>query len=290
MYKIAFCFSWQARTLDQTYLFFKKNLFDAAKEQWFDYDVFCAVEDDKDIWKVQLLSPTKIFRIKSGNSYKTIKQKYRGLLYKEYNRNYMKILYTSDERLLNLQQLYKINESIKLKNQYEKEKNIKYNIVFKLRFDLIFKRKLNYKKILNKIVKDVIICNEYVTLRNKFYAVEDLYFIWNSDTIQQLSRFYDLYDDIINWVKIWKYKFIYIISKILEYSVSLLNNIWFSYSLQYRLSEKCKLSRYAPELLLWSFFYQYNIPLYKTTISVYIHRKDETKDIIIKRKKSEFEL
>jgi hypothetical protein len=31
--RIAFCFSGQARTLDQTYLFFQKNLFEAAKEQ-----------------------------------------------------------------------------------------------------------------------------------------------------------------------------------------------------------------------------------------------------------------
>ena len=80
--RIAFCFSWQARTLDQTYLFFQKNLFDAAKEQWFDYDVFCAVEDDEDADKVKLLNPTKIEKIKSGDVEKIIKKKtmkiYRG--------------------------------------------------------------------------------------------------------------------------------------------------------------------------------------------------------------------
>ena len=78
--RIAFCFSWQARTLDQTYLFFQKNLFDAAKEQWFDYDVFCAVEDDEDVDKVNLLNPTKVEKIKSNDIERIILNKYKNFI------------------------------------------------------------------------------------------------------------------------------------------------------------------------------------------------------------------
>ena len=86
--RIAFCFSWQARTLDQTYLFFQRNLFDAAKEQWFDYDIFCAVEDDEDVKKVDLLNPTKVEKIKSSKVRKIIDEKRGHFIEVEYPEKY----------------------------------------------------------------------------------------------------------------------------------------------------------------------------------------------------------
>jgi hypothetical protein len=63
--RIAFCFSGQARTFDITYPYFKKNLFDAATEQGFEYDIFCAVEDDQDAQKIFIMNPQSYILIKS---------------------------------------------------------------------------------------------------------------------------------------------------------------------------------------------------------------------------------
>ena len=177
--RIAFCFSWQARALDQTYLFFQKNLFDAAKEQWFEYDVFCAVEDDEDADKIKLLSPTKIEKFKSGDVAKIIGEKYGDFIRNEYVEKYWFAWNKWSENVL--QQLFKISRSIQIKQDYQLKNNLTYNLVFRLRFDTPFARKLNFKEINNVVRRNenIILCNKNKLIPSlKFITIiEDFYFI-----------------------------------------------------------------------------------------------------------------
>ena len=132
-WRIAFCFAWQARTLDQTYLFFQKNLFDAAKEQWFDYDVFCAVEDDEDVDKVRLLNPTIVEKIKSDDVAIMINKRYWKLINEDLPWN---VLLDFDVVRF-LQQVYKVGKTIGLASD-------DFCLVFKLRFDSFFFNKIKF--------------------------------------------------------------------------------------------------------------------------------------------------
>lgn len=212
--KIAFCFSWQARTLDQTYLFFQKNLFDAAKEQGFDYDVFCAVEDDDDLNKVNLLNPTKIEKIKSSEVEKIIEKKY-GEFIKEDLNNYWYVWKKWCKNFL--QQMYKISQSIKLKINYEKENNIAYDIVFKLRFDCPFPRKLNFHEIYKDVYgKHVVLCNKQRMIPSLIFTtkIEDMYFILSDESSNILWNIFDNWSLCFKWHEIKNLKIANIFGKI----------------------------------------------------------------------------
>lgn len=217
--RIAFCFSWQARTLDQTYLFFQKNLFDAAKEQWFDYDVFCAVEDDEDVDKVKLLNPTKVEKIKSSEVEKFIEKKYINQFNNSKNMN--EVCYFFDEkynllqnktRVYNLlQQIYKVSECSKLCKDFWYSNKIKYEIVFRLRFDTFFLNNLNFIEISRRLKNNILICNDrkFLFYWKYFYKIEDLFFIWNEKFLNLLWCFFDNFISCLKWdeiahVKIFK--------------------------------------------------------------------------------------
>lgn len=199
--RIAFCFSWQARTLDQTYIFFQKNLFDAAKEQGFDYDVFCAVEDDEDVDKVNLLKPTKVEKIKSDDVDKIIKKKWGA--------NRKKILFwnyryppASPKSYSNLmQQLFKISQSIKLSKKNDEH----YDIIFRLRYDFIFFNKLNFNRIVWSIKNWSILCNkESVLIRHEFIKkrlliINDFFFIWNQESMSLFECIFDNIEISLKW-------------------------------------------------------------------------------------------
>ena len=200
--KIAFCFSWQARTLDQTYIFFQKNLFDAAKDQWYDYDIFCVVEDDEDVDKVKLLNPTKIEKIKSSNVKKIIDNKYWYFLDNEIFK-YCDFIHTWIYSVL--QQVYKVQSSIRLiwENQYD--------IILRLRFDIIYLNKFNFSKIKEDTKNGDIICN-YSYNHTWFYFkkiisyadYEDIIYIWNNNMRTVCSN---LFDDFINIItSLWSHK------------------------------------------------------------------------------------
>lgn len=197
--RIAFCFSWQARTLDQTYIFFQKNLFNAAKEQWFDYDVFCAVEDDEDADKVNLLNPTRVEKIKSSNVERIIKDRY----FRDWQENvildkhvfFTKTYTTQKQELYNyLQQIYKVSKSIELEQEYRKANDLMYTIVFRLRYDCPFLRKLNFINIAEDIKDWTIICNDstYKAGLLDYRIINDFYFIWNSESFDSIwNIFYE---------------------------------------------------------------------------------------------------
>jgi len=202
--RIAFCFSWQARTLDQIYQFFQKNLFDAAKEQWFEYDVFCAVEDDENIDKVNLLNPTKIEKIKSSQVENIIRQSHWDFIDNCLLENYWYTWF--DWHMSMLHQLYKIQEAIKLKQEHEKKNSLKYDIVFKLRFDCAFLRKLNFENIYNDIKKSdkIVICNRNKMIPSyKFLIkIEDFYLIMDDKTSDILWDFFQNRENCFKWHEI----------------------------------------------------------------------------------------
>lgn len=229
--RIAFCFSWQARTLAQTYRLFQKNLFEAAEEQWFDYDVFCAVEDDEDIDKVNLLNPTRIEKIKSENVKEIIEKKRWHFIKYEYKEKYG---YSWNGGAVNvLQQFYKICQSIKLKNQYKSEKNVSYDIVFKLRFDTPFARKLNFHNILKTLQwKDnVVLCNRNkLMLSAKFIIkIEDFYFIMNDKASDVFWNIFENRDICFKWCELKHKKLSKIFEKIQRWfnkNLSFLGSLW----------------------------------------------------------------
>ena len=207
--RIAFCFSWQARTLDQTYQLFQQNLFDAAKEQWFDYDIFCAVEDDEDVVKVELLNPTKVEKIKSSEVRKIIDEKWWHFIEIGVAGKYCMEPISSINQL---QQFYKISQSIKIKNKYKSGKGISYDIVFRLRFDCPFPRKLNFNNIFDKVrsSKKIVLGN-----RNKMepsykfiVKMEDFYFIMDDEASNVLWDIFEKWDVCYKWFEV-KYKKLY---------------------------------------------------------------------------------
>jgi len=195
--RIAFCFSWQARTLDFTYQYFETKVFKPAKEQWFEYDIFCAVEDDKDYWKVEkFLKPIKIKKIKSPEIAKDIEKKYWKFIRINQGK---KFFYYNSVRypIVNwLQQWYKIYESNKLKLEYEKEQWFEYDIVVRLRFDTVFINKLNFNKILEDI-KNWIVLNKEEWWLN---VLSDYFAFWSSNNMNNYSNLYYNFKEIL-WRK-----------------------------------------------------------------------------------------
>ena len=193
--KIAFCFSWQARTLDFTYQYFENKLFKPAKEQWFDYDIFCAVEDDKDYWKVEkYLKPTRIKKIKSSEVAKDIEKRYWDFIRKNQGKKFY-FYNTKRYSIVNwLQQWYKIYESNNLKSEYEKEQWFEYDIVVRLRFDLVFINKINFISVLKKIKKWII----FNKAPWKLDIIYDNFAFWDSKNMNMYSY---LYYNFINVLK-----------------------------------------------------------------------------------------
>lgn len=230
--KIAFCFSWQARTLDQTYLFFQRNLFDAAKEQWFDYDVFCAVEDDEDADKVKLLNPTRVKKIKSSDVDKLIKEKYWKFLDENYLKKYMfatKSGRTTHDYIYSiLQQFYKISESIWIEKYYREEKKLRYEIVVRLRYDCVLLRKLNYKEILKTVRKWILICNESYFKNSLFdyRIINDFYFIWNSTNFDTIWKIFYDFEELLKWKELKHKKIIQFIDGCKNTITKINNMLW----------------------------------------------------------------
>ena len=296
--RIAFCFSWQARTLDQTYIFFQRNLFDTAREQWFNYDVFCAVEDDEDVDKVKLLNPTKVEKIKTNNVEKIIEKKYWELFNNSmeisqncylFNNQYF-ILLDKNKVYNFLQQIYKVSQSFLISKQSKEN----YDIVLRLRFDTFFLNKLNFHKITEYINdKKIILCNSYERIRfKKFYQIEDLFFIWNKFLADSLEEIFINFLDPLKWDEI-KNKHILNIFSLIRKCINKINTglniklptypILCVESLFYKI--------FSPEGCYYNFFIKkgFNIKTYK--FSHILLRKDwSTSYIKIEKNKAFFEI
>ncbi len=204
--RIAFCFSGQARTFDTTYPFFKVNLFDAAKEQWFEYDIFCAVEDDEDLEKIYVMNPTKVEKIKSMEVQKIIDEKYWDFIKESFNKKYFFHRLTKTTIPNFLQQVYKIKISNEIKNLYALENNIDYDIVIKLRFDLLFINKLDFI-LIDKVINNwKLIINKWM---QEIIPIGDFFVFWNKKTMNEFSLIFDDFQNIFKWKELkWFLKII----------------------------------------------------------------------------------
>ncbi len=286
--RIAFCFSWQARTLDQTYLFFQKNLFDAAKGQWFDYDIFCAVEDDEDVDKVNLLNPTKVEKIKSSDVEKIIEEKYWDFIKDDWNKYY---LMNCDFSIF-LQQIYKVSKSISMVN------NVDYKLVLRLRFDVFFFNKLNFFEIIKEINSWYIICN-FPRKTKKFWIdfsklreIEDFYFIWTEKSLLCLTSIFENVKIFLESYKVKdRYMFILKINKIIVNTLIKINKrIWYIVSVVLAcISKKFFFYWFSPE----SYYYEYLLlnwwKIKKTNISLILLRKNIEDSQIQLHKKTLYE-
>lgn len=271
--RIAFCFSGQARTLDQTYQFFQKNLFDAAKEQWFDYDVFCAVEDDDDVDKVNLLNPTKVEKIKSSEVEKKIKYNVNS----DKNLKYFDCDYAKFLPYVTQQQWYKVERSFILKDNYKKAKNISYDIVFRLRFDTYFMNKINFDSIL-KIVGNEwkIVCNRFFKSPNRIRSICDLYFICDDKSSTELiNNMFSKYWTLIRKLVSWRFLFVTLAAKLIllllkiNYKAHYLSN-----DALLKLKLKYLYGLFVPEVVMYKAFLSKNFKIFESSIKVWLLRKN----------------
>lgn len=147
----AVCFSGLARNLDLCYPYIKKNLLDQIGS----HDIFCCIEDDENADKMQLLNPVKSEKINSKDVDKIISNELKSL-----NRqNYKKFFFPESSRfnLRNVyQQVYKVNRTLELLEEYMKEKNISYRYYIRIRFDLMPIDAINLKN-LNIHEKEIVV-------------------------------------------------------------------------------------------------------------------------------------
>jgi hypothetical protein len=289
--RIAFCFSWQARTLDQTYLFFQRNLFDAAKEQWFDYDIFCAVEDDEDVDKVNLLNPTKIEKIKSSEVEKIIETKYGEFIRTAFRTKYKRAYYTYEKVVNYLQQIFKVSSSIKLCGNCER-----YVLIVRLRFDTIFINKLNFKSIVKNLKNRSIICNNqedssiFWKVCHSTYEIQDFFFIWDSKSMKILWDIFENFEQCFMWHEVKPlFKPIYYISNwIWQFLLFVNNNTKF-----HILSLPKEFGAYMifiPEKAYYEYFLWQNINVIKENISLILIRKFVKTSYIRLEDKTKYEL
>ena len=131
--RIAVCFSGKTRNFEDTFPYFKLNLFNK-----FNTDVFVFSSPNKygydyNLNKIKELYHPKKIILNDDFFYENISKKY----------NFKDPL---------IQMWYNIFNSDKLRREYEKEENVKYDYVFRMRFDYFFIRTLEEISIqLNKL-------------------------------------------------------------------------------------------------------------------------------------------
>jgi len=166
--KVAFCFSGQARTLDLCYPYIKNNLLDPLGKNKKDYDIFCCVENDEDAYKVNILNPVKTLRVSSTDFSKEVKN----LLKSNQDRFFCRT--TNNWFNNHLNQLKKIFLSNKLREEYQKANKIKYDWVFRIRFDIFPLNKVDYPNLnpkylysIQKIQSTELCCNDMIALSSE---------------------------------------------------------------------------------------------------------------------------
>ena len=224
--KIAFCFSGQARTFDTCYPFIKKNLFESAKKQGFNYDIFACVEDDEDVWKVEkYLKCKKIIKVKS----KDVEKIYLNSKFRDFTKK--RIIEGGDIGtgfLLFYQQLYKLKKVyflIENSNDYEKIVRIRFDMLPLEEFD--FKNKNNLvpicfnKRDIDDQVKNV---NDHFSISN---SKDSLYFFDLISNIEILLKDKKLkkFSLFLCFIKVYDLIFISLIRKINNRHFKLYSNI-----------------------------------------------------------------
>ncbi len=189
---VAVCFSGQVRRFDLCYPYLKKNLLDHLGS----YDIFCYVEDDADVSKIDVLKPVKVKKIKSSDVEKIIEPRLKFLK----KNNYKKFILPESPRFNFkniLQQLYKLNGVYEILEGYMKEKNVSYNYFIRIRFDFLPLDVINPKDF--KIKNDEIITPYFKTTLDAKTQINDMFSI--AKDIDSFKTYCTLYNDFENAVQ-----------------------------------------------------------------------------------------
>jgi len=215
----AICFFGQARVLDICYPYLKKNLLNPLGKNGKDYDIFCCVEDDEDAYKVNLLKPTKVLKIKSKDAEKILKKDADFLNKHNYKKFISRISSRTPNVFLNmLQQVYKKKLCYNLLKEHIDKYNSKYKYFIRARFDTLFIDKFNFKKI--NVEKDELIVTKNRILEGSGGIDDSFCIISDLDTFR-------VYCGVIDNLKklIFKHHLI---------SFSFLEKIYFSFEKKYK--------------------------------------------------------
>jgi hypothetical protein len=178
--RIAACFSGKTRNFEDTFPYFKKNLFDK-----FNTDIFIFSSpnrqgfDNNSKRLKELYSPKKII-LNDNLFYKNISEKY---IFKDPVAEMWCNIFNSD----------------KLRREYEFEKNIKYDYVFRMRFDFFFLRTLDDILINLKDLTDNSIAIPYRWNFSEIHPMSktDMFSIGTSESMTKYCNLFNHIDDYI---------------------------------------------------------------------------------------------
>lgn len=104
---------------------------------------------------------------------------------------------------------YSFDQSIKLKKENEKNNNFKYDVVIKLRFDIIFPCDrtfaTDYKVLSNVIDNYIYIENSNNSVSENMGFLDDVYFFGNSNNMDIMAEYYYYMDGLYDGYKLYQY-------------------------------------------------------------------------------------
>ena len=195
--RIAVCFSGQMRTG----ILASSNILNFIGELLSDVDFFIHTWD-VDSHKTFFDEPNHmpeytIIKLKDLNDINRIYEIYKPKLYKTENYQSFIINLEKNEVTNHYPMWHSWAESIKLKTQYEKENNFEYDVVIKMRFDIIYEPKFKLRDIINEHIDDIknnVFFSEIIpTPNHNIYGnicIHDITFISNSNIMNNTTNFY----------------------------------------------------------------------------------------------------
>lgn len=176
--KTAFCFSGELRSIDKTYSILKERLMN----RFSDYDIFLHTwNDDPDIYKLKYIEKDDKTKNILTEDRKTLPEK------KIYEKN--KRPEVSVQGML--RQLYCLKKCNNLKKEYEKQNNFKYDIVIRIRPDLLLINNTSLEKSAESWdMKNYV----YTTDHDDHHGYNDRFYFSNSQNMDFLSDRLDLLD------------------------------------------------------------------------------------------------
>lgn len=178
--KIAVCFSGKTRNFEDTYPYFKKNLFDK-----FDTDVFVFSSPNKhgydyNLNKIKELYDPKKIILNDDNFYKNISKEH----------NFKDPL---------IQMWYNIFHADKLRRDYEIKNDLKYNYIFRMRFDFFFIKTLNEVSIKLNEIDDNTVAIPYRWNFSEVHpmAKTDMFSIGTSTSMTKYCNLFECINDYI---------------------------------------------------------------------------------------------
>lgn len=175
--KTAFCFSGELRSIDKTYELINSKIF----SKFSDYDVFYhSWTDDPDLHKLHHLAQDSHIKNIHLENRKSFDEK-----------NYGDHRYSNVNVQSLLGQLYCLKQCNNLKSEYEKSNNFKYDIVVRIRPDILI---VNDTSLENDIESWNMSDHFYTTKHDDWFGYNDRFYFSNSENMDFISNRLDFLD------------------------------------------------------------------------------------------------